>query len=74
MKHKWKDICIQLGIKLREFKMSRVDPFTEGVDYWLKSNTDVPISSHYMGVCGGSSEIPLHVDEPGFWLLVIVLS
>ena len=49
MKHKWKDICIQLGIsnsKLHEFKMSlsHDDPLTEGIDYWLKSNTDVPIT------------------------------
>ena len=70
VKHKWKDICIQLGIsnsKLHEFKMSlsRDDLLTEGIDYWLKSNTDVPTTWESVVAALKSP----FVDEPRFWLL-----
>ena len=48
VKHKWREICIQLGSdnsKLHEFsKMNHDNPLIEGVDYWLKDNTNVPIT------------------------------
>ena len=42
----WQEICIQLNIPnkiLRDFGIFG-DPLTEGLDYWLNGNTDVPIT------------------------------
>ena len=63
MKHKWHKICIQLGIsnsKFHEFKENG-DPFIEGLDYWLKGNTDAPIT---WGSVVAAVESP-SVEEPG---------
>ena len=46
VRHKWRKICIQLNIsnkKIHDFE-NLEDPFTEGLDYWLDGNTDVPIT------------------------------
>ena len=46
VRKRWREICIQLNISnkiLRVFEFFD-DPLTEGLDYWLNGNTDVPIT------------------------------
>ena len=60
VKHKWHKICIQLGIpkyKLRQFD----DSITDGLDYWLNGNTNVPITWESVVAALNAPD----VDEPG---------
>ena len=44
--HKWRNICIQLGIPnhiLLKFEKDN-DPLINSLDYWLSNNTKVPIT------------------------------
>ena len=46
MRQKWHKICIQLNIpndKLRQVEKDD-DPLITSLDYWLKGNTDIPIT------------------------------
>ena len=63
MKHKWRKICIQLGIpnyKLRQFEKDD-DPIINSLDYWLNGNTDVPITWESVVAALDTPD----VDEPG---------
>ena len=63
MKHKWRKICIQLDIpnsKLHQYEKDG-DSITNGLDYWLNGNTDVPVTWESVVAALDAPD----VDEPG---------
>ena len=63
MQHKWRKICIQLGVpncKLLQFEKDG-DPLINSLDYWLNGNTEVPITWESVVAALNAP----HVDEPG---------
>ena len=62
MHHKWRKICIQLGIpnsQLLQFEKDD-DPIIASLDYWLNGNTDVPITWRSMVAALESASVGEH--------------